>query len=157
MAPNLHGAMNGTLLLRHRRLSSSIEELRTGDDALYYRTEAVFVVRQFSPQVAKERFIRQLKIPVESIGQQLAGEIVDEILLAVGADVVAQAFQPLPLFSVGKERGGLDGAVAEVEGAAFADGAETFENQPKGVDAVVTGGTRRVGAVLCQCLGEREV
>ena len=72
---------------RFRSRTAFVQELRAGDDGLHQRSEAIAVRRQLGLHALDQRLVGELQRAVQSVGQQFPAEIVDEVLLAMLADV----------------------------------------------------------------------
>src|SRR5262245_25569809 len=101
-------------------------ELRTRDDALDQAVETIAVALELHVHLLERWFVRKHEAATERVGEELAAEIVDEIVLAMLAHVGAQALQARTFGTAGKNRAGVDSASAEIADAAFADGAVAF-------------------------------
>src|SRR5205085_11048641 len=86
----------------------------------------------------------------QGIGEQLATEVVDKLVLALRAEIMAQAVESRPVATIGKGRLRLHGPATEVAGAAFADGAVALEGEADRIEALVTAGAGLVLAMACQ-------
>ena len=126
-------------------LATPIEELRAGDDRLDQAAEAVAVGREPLAHGLDGRIVRGQQAAPQGVGQQLAAEVVDELVLALLGEVAAQAVEARPLAAVGEGRAGIDRPAAEVEVAELADRAVAFEDQADRVEPLVAAGAALVG------------
>ena len=73
------------------------QELGAGDDALHQRAEAVALGGQPGAHLPQGALVGQHEPAAERVAQQLATDVVEEVVLAMGAQMGAQARQPLAL------------------------------------------------------------
>ena len=99
--------------------ASFVQELRAGDDGFHQRSEAVTVRRQLALACARSAGSSEsMQRPAQSVGQQFAAEIVEEILLAMLADVGLHALEAGALAAAGKDRLRIDRPSGQVVGRA---------------------------------------
>src|SRR5204862_5192924 len=65
----------------------SVQELRAGDNDLYQGREAITARRQRGRHLFDDRFVGELQRAAKSVGEQLAAQIVQEVVLPMRADV----------------------------------------------------------------------
>ena len=83
-----------------------VPELRAGDDRLDQAAEAAAVGRQPRSHGVDRRVVRRDQAPPEGVGQQLAAEVVDELLAALRLEVGAEPLDARPLAAAGERRRG---------------------------------------------------
>src|SRR5207244_1641374 len=101
--------------------------LGTGDDRLNQAVEAVAVGSESRAQRFDGRLVRERQAAPQRVGEQLATEILNELLLTLCGQIAAQAVESRPFAAVGERRLRLDRVAAKVESASFADRTVTFE------------------------------
>src|SRR5204863_5816987 len=79
------------------------------------------------------------------------------VLLAMLADVGADALEAVAFGAAGERGLGVDRAPGEVGGAALADGAVAFEGETEAVEARVAGGAARVLPVPREHVAEGQI
>src|SRR5437868_4517730 len=94
---------------RNRLGAALVEELATGDDALDGRLEAVAAGREPAVHVLDQRLVGDQQAAPERVREQLAAEVVDEIGLAVIADVPAEPRQSFTLAAAREGRARVGG------------------------------------------------
>ena len=82
-----------TFLFRGRG-ASFIHELRAGDNGLDQGGEAIVVGSQHGSHTLHGGFIGEQERPAKSVCEEFSAEIVNEILLAMLADVGLDTFRP---------------------------------------------------------------
>src|SRR5512145_367849 len=91
------------------------------------------------------------------MSQQLAGQIVNEIVLTTSAQVSLQPFDSISRRAAGEGGRRINGATAQVLAPSFSHRTETLEHQPERVEACVTTGAARVLAMTREQVAQRQV
>src|SRR5215467_3384456 len=82
--------------------TSSVDELRAGDNGFHQLAEAVAVGGEDGSHTFHCDFVGEHQRTAKSIGEQLAAEVIDKIILAVFADVRSYTFNSRSFSSAGK-------------------------------------------------------
>lgn len=93
-----------------------VAELRTRHDALNQAIEPVPVALELRAHAFDEDVVGKNQAAAERVGQQLARQIVDEIVLTMRAQVSLQPFDPTSRRSAGEGGRRVDGAKASPRG-----------------------------------------
>src|SRR5580692_1939917 len=91
------------------RRDSLVSELRAHDNGFHHRIETVAVPGQVGLHAIDERFVGELQRAIERVTEQLAAKAVEELVLPVVADEVAQTFKTNSVHAAGISDGGIDG------------------------------------------------
>ena len=133
-----------------RRWYSFIPELRAQDDGFDQRIKTIALRGKIGLHGIDQRFVGELQRPIERVSEQLAAKVVDELVLAMIADEIAQTFKANAVDAAGIGDGGIDGPPGQVFGAHIADGSVAFIGQAKGIKTLVAGGAEGIRAMLGQ-------
>src|SRR5262245_20131359 len=117
--------------------SSTVPELLARDYRLDQAAEGIFIRFQLRLHRIERLAVGQLQSAAQSVGEEFAAQVVDEVVLAFVAEVFAEAVGAGAFFAVGESRCRRDRLTAEVFRAALADRAEAFKDQSYRVKAVV--------------------
>ena len=99
-----------------------------------------------------QRFIGELQRAIERVTEQLAAKVVEELVLPVIADEIAQTLKANAVDTAGISNRSIDGPPGQVFGAHIADGPIAFVGQAKRIKALMAGGAERIGPMLSQHL-----
>ena len=113
----------------HRIGGALRAELRAQDDRFDEGAEAVLVGGEFCFHFGKQRIVGHQQHAAEAVGEQFACEVVDEVALAVGADVVVQPREARAARAARKIRARIDGVARKILRASLADRAEALEGE----------------------------
>src|SRR5580698_9525789 len=130
---------SGDLRWRRGRRDSFVSELRAHDNGFHHRIEAVAVRGQVGLHAMDQRFVGELQRAIERVTEQLAAKVVEELILPVIADEVAQAVKTNSVDVAGIGDGGINGPTGQVLGTQIADGPVSFIGQAEGIKALMAG------------------
>src|SRR4051794_36458198 len=109
-------------------------ELGTPDDRVDQGFETILVGGELAAHFLERRLVGEDQAAAERIREQLAAEIVDEVLLSMVADVGAEAVEAVTLAAAGELGLSVDCAAGEVDRALLADWAIAFEHEAEGIE-----------------------
>src|SRR6201996_3995591 len=147
--------LSGCYLSRSRgRWNSFVPELRAQDNGFYHRVKAISLGGQVGLHGIDQRFIGELQRAIERVTEQLAAKIVDELVLPVFADEIAQTLKANAVDVAGISHGRIDGTPGQVFSAHIADGSIAFVGEAKGIKTLMARGAEGIGAMLGQHLAD---
>ena len=114
-----------------RHWDSLIPKLRAQDDGFDQRIKSVPLLGKIVLHGIDQRFIRKLQRPVKRVTEQLAAKVVDELILTMIADKLAQTLKPNPVDAAGIGDRGIDRPACQVFGPHIANGSIPFIRQSK--------------------------
>jgi hypothetical protein len=131
-----------------RDAGASVTELSAVYDGFYHRPNFVISCSEPGLDVCEEEVIGWLQCPSEGVRCHFAGKSVQEVLLALGLDVLLQTCDARLFDTTGEWCSGINRFATLVKFPQLTDGAESFEDKPIGVEACVASGAGWVIPVL---------
>ena len=131
-----------------RDAGASVTELSAVYDGFYHRPNFVIGCSEPGLDVCEEEVIGWLQCPSEGVRCHFAGKSVQEVLLALGFDVVLESSDAGLFDTTGEWCSGINRFATLVKFPQLTDGAESFEDKPIGVEACVASGAGWVIPVL---------
>src|SRR5262245_5630752 len=125
-------------LLSRVLLAALVQELRSGNDRLDKGPETIAVGSEFFAEGRHGGLVRRNQASPQRIREELAAEIIDELVLALLVQVAAQPVHSRSLAAVGKCRLVFDRPPAEVFFAPVADRSIPFEHEADRIETLVT-------------------
>jgi len=90
----------------------NLPELRAGDDAFDGGGDAALALLEFGGDVLDEGFVGELDAAPEGEAEEFADEMLDEVVAAVGEEVVPDTVEAVEGCAVGEGDSGVDGRPA---------------------------------------------
>src|SRR5215471_8107084 len=114
-----------------------VQELRAGNNGINQGGEAVVARREAALHTVDQRIVGELQRAAEAIDEQLARNVVDEVLLAALANVCLDAFRTRARKASGEDRTDIDRPPGKVLRAALAHWAVAFVGDADRIEASV--------------------
>src|SRR5215471_16420779 len=99
--------------------TSSVDKLRAGDNGFHQLAEVVAIGGEDGSHAFHCDFVGEHQRTAKSIGEQFAAEVIDEIILAMLADVRSYTFDSQSLSSAGKRGSSIDRTTGQIVRSPF--------------------------------------